>query len=313
MGKRLIRALYKGEIRWGLIEGESASLMAETPTTLAEVLASKGVLAKGGTMVPRSELKLLSPVTRDGDFICQATNYRSHVKEIGRDPNAVKYNVFFHKASSCICAPDHDIQRPSHVQLLDYEVELAFVVGRAIDGPINATEDTLSDWIAGIVITNDVTARDVQISHEQFHKSKSYRSFGPTGPWLWLTDGDELQRWKSLRLMLKVNGETRQNDLASDMIFDPVTTLNELSRIRDMKPGDMIATGTPSGVALKVPSPMIMAIARNLSPARRFALFLKGQLKIANYLQNGDLIETSIRTDDGRIDLGLQTNKVVAA
>ncbi len=258
-------------------------------------------------------LELLSPVTRDGDFVCQATNYRSHLAEIGRDPDHVAFNVFFHKASSSICGPTDDIVKPAHVRLLDYEVELALVVGQYITGPIDATEENLGQWICGLVITNDISARDVQISHEQFNKSKSYRTFGPTGPWLWLADGDELARWRELRLTLKVNGEERQNSLASDMVFGPIETLNELSHIRDLKPGDMIATGTPSGVALTLPSKEVMAASRTASPAERYAMFLESQKTVSEYLNAGDLVEATIRTDDGTIDLGIQRNRVVDA
>ncbi len=97
------------------------------------------------------------------------------------------------------------------------------------------------------------------------------------------------------------------------MIFDPAATLNELSRIRDMKAGDIIATGTPSGVALKVPGKAIMIIANFMSPKKRFAAFLQGQLKIDKYLKNGDIVEATIRSNDGAIDLGTQKNKVTEA
>ncbi len=313
MGTRLVRFIHEGELGWGLVDGNEVHVLTRSGDTLAEVLdaAREGRTSPG--RLDLDGLELLSPVTRDGDFVCQATNYRSHLAEIGRDPDHVAFNVFFHKASSSICGPTDDIVKPAHVRLLDYEVELALVVGQYITGPIDATEDTLGQWICGLVITNDVSARDVQISHEQFNKSKSYRTFGPTGPWLWLADGDELARWRELRLTLKVNGEERQNSLASDMVFGPVETLNELSHIRDLKPGDMIATGTPSGVALTLPSKEVMAASRTASPTERYAMFLESQKTVSEYLNAGDLVEATIRTDDGTIDLGIQRNRVVDA
>ncbi len=313
MGKRLIRFQHRSRSGWGLLHDDGVHVLETASDTLAGVLVVAEQTHTGSEKLDLSSLEVMSPVTRDGDFICQATNYRSHLAEIGRDPDNVPFNVFFHKASSSICGPTDDIIRPQHVLLLDYEIELALVVGRPITGPIDATEETLGQWICGLVITNDISARDVQISHEQFNKSKSYRTFGPTGPWLWLTEGDELSRWQGLRLTLSVNGEERQNSLASDMVFGPVETLNELSRIRDLAPGDMIATGTPSGVALTLPPKEVMAASRTASPAERYAMFLESQKAVAEYLQAGDVIEASIRTDDGAIDLGTQHNRVVEA
>jgi 2-keto-4-pentenoate hydratase/2-oxohepta-3-ene-1,7-dioic acid hydratase in catechol pathway len=97
------------------------------------------------------------------------------------------------------------------------------------------------------------------------------------------------------------------------MVFGPVETLNELSRIRDLKPGDMIATGTPSGVALTLPSKEVMAASRTASPAERYAMFLESQRTVSKYLNAGDLVEATIRTDDGTIDLGVQRNRIVDA
>ncbi len=254
--------------------------------------------------------RVLSPVTRDARFVCQATNYASHVKEVGGDPAAIVSNVIFTKASSCIVPADADIIRPSHVRLLDYEIELGLVLKRGFDGPQAITDASLADWIGGLVIVNDVTARDVQISHMQFHKSKSYRSFGPTGPWLVLPAPAEMARWRELELVLAVDGEERQRSQAGDMIFKPAETLAELSGIMDLSAGDLIATGTPGGVALHPPSPMIQAIAGFLSPARRFKAFMAGQLKRSQYLRDRQVITATIRTRDGSIDLGQQRNLV---
>lgn len=266
-------------------------------------------LAKGA---PVKAERILSPVTRDARFVCQATNYASHVREVGGDPAAIVDNVIFTKASSCIVPADADIVCPPHIALLDYEIELGLVLKRGWSGPQAIGESDLAEWIGALVIVNDVTARDVQISHMQFHKSKSYRTFGPVGPWLVLPTPAELARWRELELVLAVDGEERQRALAGDMIFKPAETLAELSRIMDLAPGDLIATGTPGGVALRPPPPLVQAMAGFLSPARRFALFLKGQRKRPHYLRAGQTITAAIRTGDGAIDLGQQRNRVRA-
>jgi 2,4-didehydro-3-deoxy-L-rhamnonate hydrolase len=271
-------------------------------------------LLPAGDAINPATVKWLSPVTQDAEFVCQATNYANHVREVGRDPASVVNNVFFRKASSCISPADTDIIKPKHVLLLDYEIELGLVLRKGFDGPIKVTPETVSEWVGGLVIVNDISARDVQISHEQFHKAKSYRTFGPVGPWLVLISPQEGLRIKDLLLTLSVNGEVRQKDYAGDMIFAPPATLTELSQIMDLNAGDLIATGTPGGVALHPPSATVQKWAAFLlSPKKRFMLFLKSQLKHPKYLKAGQVVTATIATDDGAIDLGQQKNTIVAA
>lgn len=304
-----------GRILWAVDSPAGLRLLSgDYPTTRA--FFEKGGPDDAARAVTKGEVvtadRVLSPVTRDARFVCQATNYASHVKEVGGDPASIVNNVIFTKASSCIVPADADIIRPPHVRLLDYEIELGLMLKRGFDSAQAITDATLADWIGGLVIVNDVTARDVQISHMQFHKSKSYRTFGPTGPWLVLPTVSELARWRDLELVLAVDGKERQRSLAGDMIFEPAETLAELSRIMDLAPGDLIATGTPGGVALHPPSPLVQAIAGFLSPARRFKAFLKSQLGRPQYLRDGQVITASIRTPDGAINLGEQRNRVRA-
>ncbi|MFL0670202.1 MAG: fumarylacetoacetate hydrolase family protein [Erythrobacter sp.] len=130
------------------------------------------------------------------------------------------------------------------------------------------------------------------------------------GPWLVLPLPEELARWRELELVLAVNGEQRQRSLAGEMIFKPAETLAELSRIMDLAAGDLIATGTPGGVALHPPSGFVQALAGFLTPAKRFRAFMKGQLPRAAYLRDGQVMTAAIRTQDGAIDLGAQRNLI---
>ena len=252
----------------------------------------------------------LSPVTRDAKFVCQATNYADHIREVGGDPTHVVNNILFTKASSCIVPADSDVIRPAHVKLLDYEIELGLVLKKGFDAPVDITPETLGEWVGGLVIVNDITARDVQVSHTQFHKSKSYRTFGPVGPWLVLPDASDLAKLFDLELTLEVDGEVRQKALAKEMIFKPAATLKELSTIMDLDAGDLIATGTPAGVALAPPSAFKQALAGFLKPAKRFAIFMKGQLASPKYLQRGQTMTASIKSADGSLDLGEQRNLI---
>lgn len=314
MALQIVRYEHDGTIGWGVHrDGKVVPIGASWQSTGEFLSAGGREAASAATQageLPLEAVRLLSPVTPDREYICQATNYASHLREIGRDPEDQTNNVIFHKAPSCISGPLDDVIKPPHVQLLDYEVELGLIVGTAITGPIDPTAQTLHRWIAGLVVTNDISARDVQVSHEQFCKAKSYRTFGPTGPFLVLPDPEELESWGQLELSLSVNGQERQRALAADMIFDPVATLAELSRVRDLRPGDMIATGTPAGVALKVPAAPLMFIGKFLSPAARYRAFVKGQLRNPAYLKDGDVIECGIKTPDGSIDLGRQRTRV---
>ena len=133
------------------------------------------------------------------------TNFASHVTDSGMDPDTIPL-TFFRKASGSISGPYADVVRPAHVQLLDYEVEIGLVIGRAVPVGTEITDDDLADYIAGLVVTNDVSARDVQLPQTQFYEAKSYPTFTPVGPALVLLDRDELKRFTDLRLRLSVNG-----------------------------------------------------------------------------------------------------------
>jgi 2,4-diketo-3-deoxy-L-fuconate hydrolase len=164
--------------------------------------------------------------------------------------------------------------------------------------------------VVGLVIGNDVSARDVQVPDGQFYKGKSYRTFCPLGPYLYVPEPAELSRWPDLELTLCVNGEVRQSAVAGEMIHRPAETLTEIMSIEDLEPGDVILTGTPGGVALAPPKKPLRAIAELLPESVKWRLFIDGQAKSPRYLQPGDRITATIRTPDGYIDLGTQDNLV---
>jgi 2,4-didehydro-3-deoxy-L-rhamnonate hydrolase len=315
MAMRIARITITNSVKWVVESGDALrALSGDYPTTRAffengGIEDATAAMAKGAIVT--GDISFLSPVTHDSRFICQATNYADHIRETGGNPAHVKNNILFTKASSCIVPADADIVRPAHVKLLDYEVELGLVMKRGFSFAEQITAGTISDWIGALVIVNDITARDVQISHMQFHKSKSYRTFGPVGPWLVIPSTDEWARLFELQLTLRVDGKVRQREFAKEMIFKPHQTLTELSQIMDVHPGDLIATGTPAGVALHPPSAFIQALAGFLSPAKRFGAFMKGQLKRDAYLQPGQYIQATIATEDGAINLGEQNNRIV--
>jgi 2-keto-4-pentenoate hydratase/2-oxohepta-3-ene-1,7-dioic acid hydratase in catechol pathway len=160
-------------------------------------------------------------------------------------------------------------------------------------------------------VTNDVSARDVQLTKTQFYEAKSYPTFTPVGPALVLIDADELKRFGDLRLQLRVNGEIRQNmSVEGDMIYRPVQALQALARFQCLDVGDLVLTGTPVGTAISAPPKPAQAIASLLPAELKWKMFFSSQAKNPKYLRHGDVVEASVATDDGAIDLGAQRNVV---
>jgi len=311
---------FSGEPRWGIVNGETIHLLAEKYITTKILLADKATIfthVKQGLSdlqkIKLADIELLSPIVGNSRVICQGANYRQHMIESGMDPDAKSYNMFFNKSSASICSSLSDIIKPKHVSLLDYEIELALVIGQPITDKIQINKENLSEYIAGIVIANDVSARDVQIPETQFFKGKSYRTFCPVGPYLCLLDQDSIHYLDQLELELKVNGDTRQRDNTENLVFKPAETLSELSSFSDLDMGDLILTGTPSGCALRIPSPTIVKLFSLLPETIRWKIFKRIQGKRSQYLQASDKIEARIKSQDQAIDLGCQYNTVINA
>lgn len=319
MAVHAVRFRHEGRISWGVARGGRITpIPGDFPTTGDFVLAGAAEARAIAAVPPpaitlaEAEVEILSPVTDNQQFLCQAVNYRDHMIESGIDPAQQPHNVLFRKASSCLAPADTDIVRPAHVELLDYEVELGLVIGREVTGPVTVTRASLADYVAGLVIVNDVSARDVQLPQGQFYKGKSYRTFGPTGPWLVLVDAAELARLEELRLRLWVNDELRQDARAAGLVFKPAETLTELAGLQDLHPGDLLATGTPAGCAVRAPGKVMLFLANLLPPRVRWEKFIDLGRRNPRYLKPGDQVRASIRTDDGTLDLGEQRNRIIA-
>jgi len=156
-----------------------------------------------------------------------------------------------------------------------------------------------------------VSARDFQLPQTQFYEGKSYPTFTPVGPALVLLDASELKRFGDLRLRLKVNGEIRQDSVVEgDMMYKPVQALQSLARFQDLAAGDLILTGTPVGTAISAPSKVVQIVASLLPPDVKWKAFFKRQAENPKYLHDGDIVEASVATNDGAVDLGTQRNIV---
>jgi 2-keto-4-pentenoate hydratase/2-oxohepta-3-ene-1,7-dioic acid hydratase in catechol pathway len=303
-----VSILRTADAWWVQTPSGAARIRTEGAST-AEVLADRAAIdaaAHSTDTVPVENLTLLSPVTTPCRLVAQATNYASHVRDVGRDPAKTPL-TFFRKASGSVAGPFDDIVKPPHVQLLDYELEIGLLIGRELPVGTEVTEANLAEFVHGLLVTNDVSARDVQLTKAQFYESKSYPTFTPIGPALVLVDADELKRFGDLRLQLRVNGAVRQDMIVEgDMLYTPVQALQTLAKFQKLDAGDVVLTGTPVGTALT---------ARGVENPHQMDLmtFLAAQAKNPNYLHHGDVVEATVATDDGAINLGTQRNKVVYA
>ncbi len=178
-----------------------------------------------------------------GKIICVGMNYRSHVAEQdGRFPDKP---ILFAKARSCIIKDGDNIVYPPEVKELDYEVELAAVIGKKMKG---IKEDEVPGYIYGYTVFNDITARDIQKNESQWYRAKSFDTFGPVGPAI--VKQEDFGNPYNISLKSYVNGELRQDGNTADMIFGVYTIIYYISQSITLYPGDLISTGTPSGVGV---------------------------------------------------------------
>ncbi|MDQ1322365.1 MAG: hypothetical protein QG655_3611 [Actinomycetota bacterium] len=306
-------SVYRTSKAWWAGTADTVAMIDTTATTTADLLADRAAIADAAASretVALATLELLAPITAPCRLVAQMTNFASHVEDTGGDPKKVPL-TFFRKASGSITGPTGDIVKPPHVRLLDYEVEIGLVIGRDIPVGTDITPDNLGDYVCGLVVTNDVSARDVQLTKTQFYEAKSYPGFTPIGPALVLLDADELTRFGELRLQLRVNGELRQDSTVdADMIYRPAQALAALTGFQDLSAGDVVLTGTPVGTALSAPPKAVQKIVSLLPDDLKWKLFFAGQAKSPKYLHDGDVVEASVATADGAIDLGVQRNRV---
>ncbi|MGV9887063.1 fumarylacetoacetate hydrolase family protein [Streptomyces sp. NPDC003395] len=300
---------------WWVVRGDRALPVDTTAVTTAELIVDRAAVRQAAlsadTGTPVADLVPLSPVTTPCRVVAQMVNYRSHARDSGFSGDIPP--TFFRKASGSVSGPCDAVVRPSHVTFLDYEIELGLVMGAPLPVGTVVEERDLPSYVAGLVITNDVSARDVQLTKTQFYESKSYPTFTPTGPCLSLLEPEDFAHLPDLRLRLSVNGELRQDRTLADMIVRPAQALTLLARFQRLDPGDLLLTGTPGGTALKAPPKPVEKIGALLPPAVKWRAFFKAQAKNPHYLRQGDVVTAAIATPDGRIDLGEQRTPVTDA
>ena len=314
MAINIVHAVQGDDRFWGvLVPGGIARLPTRFASTAALIAGGEAEWRAAVSRAPDvrlADVALLSPVTAPCRVICQGANYRQHMIESGLDPDEKTFNMFFEKSDASVAPPLGEVVRPAHVRLLDYEIELGLVIGAAVTAARAVTPDDLPDLIFGVVIANDISARDVQLPQTQFFKGKSYRGFCPVGPYLTVPERNEFALLDDLLLTLAVNGAVRQKDSTANLVFKPAETLAELTTFSDLSPGDLILTGTPAGCALRVPPPPLRRLMQLLPERVLWKAFVRAQQKRLSYLKPGDRMALTIKSPDGRIDLGEQQTTV---
>jgi 2,4-didehydro-3-deoxy-L-rhamnonate hydrolase len=249
---KLIRFGAPGRERPGVLldDGTRLDLSRHIQDYTPEFFASGGVgrvaeLAKARQQTPTADPgeRLGSPIARPHKFIAIGLNYRKHAAEMNAP--IPKEPEIFTKLTSSICGPNDGIRVPKTSSKLDYEVELAVVMRDRVEDL--ASEGEALAHVAGYLICNDVSERDFQHRGSQWVRGKSHESFGPLGPWL--VTPEEVGDPHKLELSLKVNGKVRQSSNTSDFIFNVPHVIWYCSQFFALEPGDVITTGTPSGVA----------------------------------------------------------------
>jgi|TARA_B110000263_G_scaffold119447_1_gene104010 2-keto-4-pentenoate hydratase/2-oxohepta-3-ene-1,7-dioic acid hydratase in catechol pathway len=193
-----------------------------------------------------SEFEILTPIPNPNKIICLAFNYKDHAKEQKLEPP--EEPAIVNKPRTALNGTNSEIICPNFVKELDYEIELALIIGKKCK---NITEQDAMNYVFGYMILNDVSARDIQVMDKQFTRAKSFDTFAPCGPWI--TTKDEIDDPQNLKLLTKVNGITRQDSTTANMFIKIPSIISILSRSMTLEPGDIISTGTAAGVALNNP------------------------------------------------------------
>jgi len=218
------------------------SLGAEGATAAEELMHTSSEKASMEATLKIGDVTLLAPVSSPPKIICLGLNYRDHAEEQGaKIPQDI---IIFMKPRTAIIGPNEPIVYPNFVKKLDYEAELAVIIGRRGKNiPISNVEK----HIFGYTAFNDVSARDIQFSDRQWTRGKSFDTFAPIGPCI--TIARQISNPNNLWIRTRVNGELRQNSSTRNMVFSVYEVVHRLSRVMTLEPGDVIATGTPAGVA----------------------------------------------------------------
>ncbi|MDT6963167.1 fumarylacetoacetate hydrolase family protein [Cupriavidus sp. SZY C1] len=265
---KLVTYLHNGNTSIGKVEGDLVIDLPRNdpalPDTMQELLEAgpaaldraRARAVRGGFTAPLSAVTLLAPVPKPSKYLAIGMNYRKHVAEAAKvGVHTPPVQVWFNKQVSCINDPFGDVHMPVVSAQLDYEVELCAVIGTRCR---HVSREDAPSVIAGYMVCNDVSVRDWQLASQTMTIGKSFDTCGPIGPWI--VTPDELGDPHALRLRMWVNGELRQDDVTGAMIHDIYDQVVHLSKAFTLEPGDLLATGTPSGVGVAMDPPSYLKV-----------------------------------------------------
>lgn len=262
---KLATFTHAGSTRIGVVRGDElvdlAAAAPELPRDLIAFLAlgprgrqRAGEVAAGSSArIPLAEARLEAPIPRPPKYLAVGLNYADHVAETGQP--VPKFPTLFNKQSTCVVGPTQEIHMPRVSTALDYEGELAFVIGKRCR---HVPRRRAPEVIAGYCVANDVSVRDWQLRVPTWTMGKSFDTHGPLGPWL--TTGDEAGDPHGLGIRTFVNGELRQRSNTKELIFDCYALVEHLSTAFTLEVGDVVATGTPSGVGVAMKPPRLLQL-----------------------------------------------------
>ncbi len=264
---KLIRYSLDGQIGLGVLRpGHNDSVVPLAPVahdypTMLSIIAGgdatmdkvRALADRGNGAIDLSSVRLLAPIERPGKFLAIGMNYAKHIEEAKRLGQPTPTQQFwFNKQTSCLSGPFDEIV-PGVTEQLDYEVELGVLIGRPAKG---VSEADAKDHVFGYTVVNDVSARDWQRHSPTFTMGKSFDTHGPIGPWI--VTADEIPDPHHLGLKSLVNGELRQDSETSELVYNVWQQISYLSTAFTLEPGDLIATGTPSGVGIGMQPPRFL-------------------------------------------------------
>ena len=252
---KLVRFTHANSTRIGVVDGDEIVDLAEVKPELPGAMVpflERGVEALDAAReategrrgrIPLAKVRLEAPVERPPKFLAIGLNYADHIEESGME--RPKFPTFFNKQSTCVTGPYDPIHLPRVSEALDYEGELGLVIGRRCR---HVPRERASEVIAGYLIVNDVSVRDWQFKAPTMTLGKSFDTHGPIGPWI--VTPDEIGDPHALSLRTWVNGELRQDSNTKHLLYDCYDQVETLSTVCTLEPGDVLSTGTPSGVGM---------------------------------------------------------------
>lgn len=286
---KIARLLYKNTESYGFVNGDKVATKDEItyltgvpiPQSIKEFLFDgwfdeiKGKLDKLPYTDNLEKYTIQAPIPNPNKIICLAFNYTDHAKEQNLQPPEDPAIVI--KPRTALTGTKSDIICPHFITQLDYEVELALIIGKNCK---NISAEYAKKVIFGYMILNDVSARDIQFKDKQFTRGKSFDTFAPCGPWI--TTADEVDDPQNLKLITKINGEIRQDSNTKNMFIKIPEIVSKLSKVMTLEKGDIISTGTPAGVMLNKPN----------------AVFLKNGDKIEMEIEKLGVLKNTVRVAD---------------